>query len=92
MANNPGVNKLALILADRMRLQAVSPPAVEFGTVTQNFSLVTDTFRIPIPRQDYKVDKRLLGEENKLQENDRVLVTWVNDTPVILCVVASGGK
>ena len=90
MANNPGINKLARVLAQRMGEHSASPQDFELGQITKNGSLVTDTFKVPVPKQDYVLNHLLLGEDNKLKSGDRVLVVWVHDTPVVICVIASG--
>lgn len=92
MANSPGTNRLARVIASRMREEADSPLVLDFGEVKKDWSLVTNTFPVPVPKRDYAVDERLLEGERKVNPGSRVLVAWVADTPVIVCVIASGKK
>lgn len=92
MANSPGTNRLARVIASRMREEADSPLVLDFGEVKKDWSLVTNTFPVPVPKRDYAVDARLLEGDSKVKPGSRVLVAWVADTPVIVCAIASGKK
>lgn len=89
MANRPGTNKLAQVIAERIKSDTESALVLDFGELTKNMSLVTNTFPVPVPKEDYVVDRRLLEGED-LKKGSRVLVAWVANTPVIVCVIASG--
>ncbi len=61
MADNngsPGINKLARVISSRAQQVAGKAPRdldIDFGTVQNDYSLLTDTFPRPIPRKDYHV-------------------------------------
>ena len=92
MANSPGTNRLARVIAGRIREEAESPLVLDFGEIKKDWSLVTNTFPVPVPKRDYVVDARLLECDSKVKPGSRVLVAWVADTPVIVCAIASGKK
>lgn len=50
-----GVNKLANTIQERMRDMNDTPPVLDFGTIQGDFSLLTNTFPLPIPQSDYMV-------------------------------------
>lgn len=56
---NPGTNRLANVLCDRMRKQSDSPLVLDFGEIQANGSLITNTFPVPIPKGDYSVCRGL---------------------------------
>lgn len=92
MANHPGTNMLARVIAGRIRSDTEIPMALDFGELQKNLALVTNTFPIPVPKEDYEVDSRFLNGEEILKPGRRVLVAWVADTPVIVCAVSSGNR
>ena len=92
MANSPGTNRLARVIAGRIREEAESPLVLDFGEIKKDWSLVTNTFPVPVQKRDYVVDARLLEGDSKVKPGSRVLVAWVADTPVIVCAIASGKK
>ena len=92
MANSPGTNRLARVIVGRIREETESPLVLDFGEVKKDWSLVTNTFPVPVPKRDYAVDARLLEGDSKVEPGSRVLVAWVADTPVIVCAIASGRK
>ena len=68
---NPGMNKLARTLQDRMSQANESPLVLDFGVIQPDGSLLTNTYPIPIPKSDYQVCRQLtLGETN----------TWLTNT------------
>lgn len=52
---NPGTNKLASVLSERMNKANQSPLILDFGEIQGNGSLTTNTFPVPIPKGDYSV-------------------------------------
>ena len=56
---NPGTNKLARTLTDRMKKENESPLVLDFGSIEPNGSLLTNTFPIPIPKGEYSVCRQL---------------------------------
>lgn len=64
---NPGINKLANTLSQRMKKENESPLILDFGEIQPNGSLVTNTFPVPIPKGDYSVLRQLtLGDTGTL--------------------------
>lgn len=56
---NPGINKLAGVLKNQMKLESCRPLLLDFGTISADFSLLTDTFPLSIPKGDYVVCRSL---------------------------------
>lgn len=62
---NPGMNNLARTLQSRMvaTQQANRDMAEDFGIIQGDYSLLTNTYPIPIPKSDYLVCRQLtLGD------------------------------
>lgn len=57
--DNPGTNKLAQVLSQRMKKENESPLILDFGEIQPNGSLVTNTFPVPIPKGDYTICRQL---------------------------------
>jgi hypothetical protein len=58
---NPGTNKLATVLSQRMKKENESPLVLDFGEIQSNGSLLTNTFPVPIPKGDYTVCRHVGG-------------------------------
>lgn len=85
---NAGVNKLARVLASRMKKENNLPLVLDFGTVQENGALQTHTFPVPIPKGDYSLCRHLtLGDAGSLMPGDRVLVSWVMDDAVVIDII-----
>ncbi len=56
---NPGTNKLANVLSERMKREGKSPLVLDFGEILPDGSLVTNTFPVPVPKGDYSVLRSL---------------------------------
>lgn len=54
-SGNPGLNKLAKTLQKRMKETNESPLVLDFGVIQQDYSLITNTYPMPIPKSDYLV-------------------------------------
>lgn len=50
-----GVNRLANTIQERVQNMNATPPVLDFGTIQGDFSLLTNTFPLPIPQSDYMV-------------------------------------
>lgn len=76
-----GLETFAHFLDDRMREHSEQPLVLDFGTIKKDFSLVTDTFQNPIPAGEYYMCE---SYKEKAKANDKVLVAWVQDDPVVI--------
>lgn len=85
-AGNSGLNKLGRVLQRRIAENAVSSLPIEFGTIQEDYSLLTDTYPIPIVRSDYLVCRHLTQSDMELQSGDRVIVAWVQNDAVVIDV------
>ena len=56
---NPGTNKLAQVLSQRMKKESESPLALDFGEIRPDGSLITNTFPVPIPKGEYTICRQL---------------------------------
>lgn len=52
---HPGTSRLAAVLSRRMKKENESPLILDFGEIQANYSLVTNTFPVPVPKGDYSV-------------------------------------
>ncbi len=52
---NPGVNKLTNIMRSMMGEIAERPLLLDFGVIQSDYSLLTNTFPKPIPKNEYNV-------------------------------------
>lgn len=98
---NPGLNKLARKLQQRMR--EISESNVgniesDFGVVGSDGSLILHTFPVPIPKGEYFLGRMISGitvtnldgthvNFPQLNAGDMVLVAWVHDEVVVIDVV-----
>ena len=52
---NEGMNRLARILEARTKDHGDKPPVLDFGTIQEDMSLITNYFPEPIPYEDYTI-------------------------------------
>lgn len=55
-----GANSLTNMLAAMMRGIADKPPQLDFGIINSDYSLTTNSFPCPIPKEKYSVCRQLL--------------------------------
>lgn len=85
---NPGTNKLANVLSQRMKEENESPLVIDFGSIQADASLVTNTFPVSIPKGDYTICRQLtLDSTGRISPGDRVLVAWVQNEAVVIDIV-----
>lgn len=58
---NAGTNRLANVLADRMKRESENPLCLDFGEIQANGSLLTNTFPVSIPKGQYSVCRHVGG-------------------------------
>lgn len=66
---NPGINSLARAIQGHIRRNqdAESALLLDFGVIQDDYSLLTNTYPIPIPKKDYMVCRQLtLGPTNDI--------------------------
>ena len=83
MSNN--IQRLGETLVKRMAKTANAAVSVqtELGTINENMSLTPDSLNQPIPEGDY-----LIPPGVHLQPDDRVLISWCGNDPVVTGPVA----
>lgn len=99
---NPGISKLGAVLDERTKQRGKRALVLDYATVRQDYSIITNTFPVPIPKGDYTVCRHISGitvqtddGQNvvtlpKIKPGDRVLVAWVlNDLTVIDVITPS---
>lgn len=57
--NNKGLQNLARVLDKRMSERSVPDTVLDFGEITKSYELVTTTYPLPIPKDDYQVCRQL---------------------------------
>ena len=67
-SGNPGINKLGKVLQQRMRETNASPLMLDFGAIQGDYSLLTNTYPIPIPKTDYLVCRQLTIEKQAVNQ------------------------
>ncbi len=55
MSNSDGVNKLAKVIQNRISEFSQPEETLDFGTILSDYSLLTNLFPIPIPKEDYLI-------------------------------------
>ncbi len=83
MNKQNGINNLGIVLKNEMNKMFERPLVLDFGVISEDYSLKTNTFPIAIPVNDYSVCVR------GLKKNDRVLVAWVGVDAVVVNTVIS---
>lgn len=58
---NAGTNRLARVLAERMKQESESPLILDFGEIQENYSLITNTFPVSIPKGQYSICRHIGG-------------------------------
>lgn len=59
---HPGTAKLAAVISQRIKRETKNSLVLDFGTIQENGSLVTDTFPLPIPKGDYSICRSVNGD------------------------------
>lgn len=57
--NSPGISRLAGVFQTLADKQVPKDLLIDFGTIQQDGSLLTNTYPIPIPKKDYLVCRHL---------------------------------
>lgn len=70
---HPGTAKLAAVISQRIKRETKNSLILDFGTIQENGSLVTDTFPLPIPKGDYSVCRSVNGDILGTSES-----SWIN--------------
>jgi hypothetical protein len=66
-SSNAGINKLARVMQQRMKEVGASPLLLDFGVIQDDYSLLTNSYPMPIPKADYMVCRQLThGEAGSL--------------------------
>ena len=52
---NPGINSLTNVFSGMIKAQTDTPPVLDFGIINADYSLTTNSFRQPIPKDEYSV-------------------------------------
>lgn len=94
---NKGASALAAAISVIASGQVPKDRLIDLGKIQDDYSLVTDTFSVPIPRGSWLVLKHLLIEpcKNKectcghqvLKPGDRVAVVWAGKEAVVIGVI-----
>jgi len=74
---------------------------LEFGYINDDFSLKADSLQDKIPKDEYLISSRFQKKEcihyeknceyiRGIKSGDRVLIAWIDNSPVILDIIAIG--
>ena len=75
-----GINKFAKVIQRRMKQVYEQPAVLDFGTINEDLSLITNNFPVPIPKPDYIICSKAID----IKAGSRVLVAWVGDDACII--------
>lgn len=92
---NPGINRLARTMSDRMRdFVSDIDMVLDFGEIQGNLGLITNNFPNEIPCGDYSICRGVSGAGSipKLKAGDHVLVAWVDSDAVVVDVIMSSSR
>lgn len=104
--NSPGISRLTRAIKNLGR-DGRDAPVLDFGVIQQNGSLLTNTFPVPIPKNEYHICRQLRsksimieidGEQKyyrtnePLQKGDRVLVAWVGSEAIVIDVIIQASR
>jgi hypothetical protein len=64
--SNDGVSRLAAALDSRMKQHADKPLCLDFAEIQADGSLLSNTFPIAIPKEDYRVCRQLTLERREM--------------------------
>lgn len=80
-SGNPGLSKLAATLQGQMskNQEASSALILDFGVIQANYSLLTNTYPIPIPKSDYMVCRQLTLGDTSTHLTYTIGAGWAND-------------
>lgn len=59
--DHAGANKLARTLSERMKVESAEPLVLDFGSINHDYSLITNTFPVNIPKGDYSICRHVSG-------------------------------
>lgn len=77
MRNTDGINNLGAVLKEQMEKQAVSPLFLDFGLIQDDYSLLTNTFPVPIPISDYTICRSVSWNPAK----PMTMTWWADEAP-----------
>lgn len=101
--NSPGINRLARAIRQVTGAGEKAEQQLDFGVIQQNGSLLTNSFPVPIPRDEYHVCRQLrqywgtygdysFKTNDHLEKGDRVLVAWVGSEAVVIDVIIKASR
>ena len=101
--NSPGINRLARAIRNVTGAGEKGEQQLDFGVIQQNGSLLTNSFPVPIPRDEYhvcrsarsfsiKVGDNYHTTNSPIQRGDRVLVAWVGSEAVVIDVIIKASR
>lgn len=76
---NNGINKLGVVLKGQMEKQTESPLVLDFGVIQPDYSLLTNTFSLPIPVGDYSICRSVSWNPAK----PMTMTWWAEEAPSV---------
>lgn len=77
--NMDGVNKLGRLFQEQMNKTADKPLVLDFGVIQEDYSLLTNTFPLPIPVDDYVVCRCVTYNPSK----PLTMTWWAGESPTV---------
>ena len=82
---NNGAVQLVTAIQKIAGQQSPQDRIADLGTIRADYSLVTDSFPVPIPRGEWFMIRRpVTAEDSGLRPGDRVAVIWVGNEAVVI--------
>lgn len=74
-----GINKLGVLLKGQMNQMSEKPLILDFGTIQEDYSLLTNTYTIPIPITDYTICRSVSWNPAK----PMTMTWWADEEPSV---------
>lgn len=79
MKDTNGINSLGIVLKNQMQKTAESPLVLDFGVILPDYSLMTNTYPIPIPISEYTICRGVSWNPGK----PMTMTCWEGEAPSI---------
>lgn len=85
---NNGAVKFVSALRKITAQQIPKERTTDFGELRADYSLVMDSYPVPIPRGEWSVARHLLSGASPLKPGDRVVAAWVGNEAIVIGCLA----
>ena len=79
MRNTNGINRLGIVLNKQMNKNSDKPLVLDFGVIQDDYSLLTNTYPLPIPLSDYVICRSVSYDPKK----PLTMTWWADEEPSV---------